>query len=638
MKKRTQKIVSMLAVAAMAVSLFAGCGGGNGAANNTANNNANTADTRQTQQEAPSTESTLPETQQTQQEAADPNSTPREETLYFAGQQWGTINDYNPLSANSNNSMAIVGNPAGSRTIMYETLFMMNPLDGKLYGLLGSEYAWNDDMTVCTVKMNPDAKWSDGTAVTADDVAYTYDTHVKYQTSGGVDNPNYIESITAVDPATVEIKCKVADGKAVNPLKIEDFLSATYILQKAYIQTVEERCGEDAEKMKTDRMDDAVYSGPYGPMVANDQKVVFVRNDSYWGQAASMWGKLPVPKYIAHVIYKDNAAGQVALAAGEVDVCQQFLTDVQNMWLQENLPISTWLDEAPYGLCVCMPSMFFNTEKPGLDRKEVRRAIAIAVDYEQIIASAMSGQSPTFEQYPRSVMAPVEGEQAMINWDDLADVAFTGNDVEGAKKLLDDAGIIDTDGDGIREIDGTNLSYKAECPEGWTDWNASMEIVAAAGKNIGIDIQTYFPDANTFYDDMTNRKFDICMWSSPGVQPSGSWARAMFYMSGTYAAIQQANWSGNFGGYTNERADEILAAIPTETHEAKLKEYYTELSRILLEDCPAVALMYRPQLFYAVNESVWTNYPAADDGRNIPPTDCTDGYGIAALYELSLVQ
>ena len=45
-----------------------------------------------------------------------------------------------------------------------------------------------------------------------------------------------------------------------------------------------------------------------------------------------------------------------------------------------------------------------------------------------------------------------------------------------------------------------------------------------------------------------------------------------------------------------------------------------------------------PELFYIVNESVWTGYPMKDDGSNIPPTDCTDGYGIAALYNLTLVE
>ena len=52
---------------------------------------------------------------------------------------------------------------------------------------------------------------------------------------------------------------------------------------------------------------------------------------------------------------------------------------------------------------------------------------------------------------------------------------------------------------------------------------------------------------------------------------------------------------------------------------------------------PSFSLMYRPEVFHAVNESVWTGYPEAGDGNNIPPMDCTDGYGIAALYNLELV-
>jgi peptide/nickel transport system substrate-binding protein len=63
-----------------------------------------------------------------------------------------------------------------------------------------------------------------------------------------------------------------------------------------------------------------------------------------------MWGKLPAPKYLAHTIYADNNAGFVALKAGEVDVSQQFNANVQDLWLKDNLPISTYLEEAPYGI------------------------------------------------------------------------------------------------------------------------------------------------------------------------------------------------------------------------------------------------------------------------------------------------
>ena len=89
---------------------------------------------------------------------------------------------------------------------------------------------------------------------------------------------------------------------------------------------------------------------------------------------------------------------------------------------------------------------------------------------------------------------------------------------------------------------------------------------------------------------------------------------------------------------SNERIDEILALIPITTDEEELKALYTEAVEIYLTDVPNFSLMYRPQFFHFVNESVWTNFPYDGDGTNIPPTDCTDGYGIAALYNLQLVE
>ncbi len=638
MRRNLHKLMSILCVSAMSLSMMTGCGGSTESAPPAETSApAEQASTEASKEEAPKEEATETATEAAAETPSDDGSTPRNETLYEAGQQWGTINDWNPMSPNSNNGLALSANES-ARELVYETLFMFNSLDGELYPLLGSEFSWDDGQTELTIKLNADAKWSDGTAFTATDVAYTYDTHVKYQSSVGADFSNYIDAIEAVDDATVVIKAKLGDnGKAVNPLKVKSFLNSVYMMQKAYLQTVEARNSENADSVKQDTMEDLVHTGPYQPYISNDQKAVLVRDDNYWGQAASMWGKLPVPKYIAHTIYKDNAAGQVALSQGEVDVCQQFITDVQNLWLEDGLPISTWLDDAPYGQCESIPSMFFNTEREGLDQKAVRRAIAMAVDYEQIIASAMSGQSPTFDEYPRSVVGPTDGERKYVDFDAIADLQWENADVDGANALLDEAGITDGDGDGIREYNGKNLSFKAECPTGWSDWNASMEIVAAAGKQIGIDIQTYFPEASSYYDDFTTCNFDICMWSAPGAGVMNPYSKAMFYFSEEYAKLA-SNWSGNFGHYMNDDAEAILEAIPTETDEAKLVEYYTELSRLLLDECPAVALMYRPALFYAVNETVWTNYPAADDGRNIPPTDCTDGYGIAALYELENVQ
>ncbi len=101
------------------------------------------------------------------------------ETLYFGGQQWGAVASFNPFHPTANNWAYTAHNNLGLlRTIVWESLFAYNLLDGKIYPLLGTEYSWSgQDLTV---KMNPDAKWSDGQPVTAEDVAFTFELAKKY--------------------------------------------------------------------------------------------------------------------------------------------------------------------------------------------------------------------------------------------------------------------------------------------------------------------------------------------------------------------------------------------------------------------------------------------------------------------------
>ena len=566
---------------------------------------------------------------------------PRNETLYFGGQQWGPINGWNPLSSNMNNAMANSAAPRGSRTIMFETLYMFNILDGELYPLLADgDYEWNDELTEMTVKINPAAKWNDGTPVTAEDVQATWDIGLEIKNGTYNSYSTYIESVEAVDGAVVIKTTLTDDGKPTNPLQVLNFLSGTYIVQKAWIDTVSERNGGDAAKIMEDPAEDVTFSGPYGPYYANDQMVAFVRNDEYWGQDESLWGKLPAPKYIGHGIYADNDATLVAFKEGQIDVDQQFIANVQNLWEEEDLPIATYMDEAPYGICVTMPTAWYNMETPALQNVAVRKAIAMAVDYDNIIENAMTNQSPSFSDVPRSVMNPTDGEQALYDHDAVADLQWAGKDIEGAKALLDEAGITDTDGDGYRELDGEKIELNACCPDGWADWQAAMQMVAEAGQAIGIDITTNYPTWDiyqTVFTKASQDEYDIFMWSPAGAEPASPWGRVRAFMSSEFVGMEN-NWSGNFGHYTNDRIDEIIAQIPLTTDEDELIALYTEATQIYLTEVPSFSLMYRPETFHAVNESVWTGYPEADDGDNIPPADCTDGYGIAALYNLELVE
>lgn len=566
---------------------------------------------------------------------------PREETLYFAGQQWGAVNSWNIVGTNQNNAMAIAGGAGGYRTTMFETLFMYNPLSGEKTGLLADAYEWNDDLTEMTVSLKDAAHWSDGTPVTAADVVATWDVGVLTNNGTGAGNKAYIASIEATGDKTFVIKTTLTeDGKPVNPLKIEDFICGTPIAQAAWIKTLCERNDNDPTKILNDAGEDVVWSGPYTKYYTDDQKVVLIRDDNYWGADESMWGKLPVPKYLAHVIYADNAAGELALKAGEVDVCQQFIGNIQNLWLKDDLPISTYYDEAPYGVCLTMPTAWYNMNIPVIsENPALRKAIAMATDYEAIIANAMTNQSPTFAEVPRSLMNPTDGEQALYDHEAVKDLQWAGNDIDGANKLLDEAGLLDSDGDGWREYNGEKITLNAVCPNGWSDWQAAMQIVAAAGDKIGVSIEPEYPEwdiMQTRFTDPSQTEYAIFMWSPDAAAPSMPWGRCNQFLSSQFVGLQN-NWSGNWGQYVNEEADKILAEIPLTTDHDELVKLYTELVKIYLTDVPSFALMYRPSVFHAVNESVWTNFPTGDDGRNIPPMDCTDGYGIAALYDLELV-
>jgi ABC-type dipeptide transport system, periplasmic component len=556
--------------------------------------------------------------------------TPREETLYFGTGQWGPVINNNPLSGNSNNSLCVEQSDM-ARVLVHETAYMFNMLDGKAHPLLADgDYSWNDDNTAITYKIKAAAKWSDGTPVTAHDAAYTFDTHVKYETNQGVDFGQYIESVTALDDQTVEVKAK-ADN--YNMLKVESYLPKVYILQKAYLEKLEEETGGVAEEMKNAEFWDAPHSGPYEMLFNSNQKIVLQRDDNYWGQDASMWGELPAPKYVAHNIFADNNAMGTAFEAGEIDVNQQYLAEIEKTWEEKGLPISTYIDEAPYQMAATMPSAVFNMNREGLDQKVIRQAIAYAVNYEQIISAAMTGQSPTFEQYPRSLFNPSEPQRALIRDEaKLAEYQWAGNDIERANKLLDDAGIVDTDGDGIREYNGKKLSFTAECPTGWSDWEAGLSIVSAAGKEIGIELETNYPEAAQWTENVQTGNFDITMdGTTTGI--SAPWSAAyniMYGFGGNFPEVM----SFNRGRFYNERVDELLALIPNETDDNKLKEYWEELNIIYLEEVPSFALMYRPAYFHEVSETVWTGFPTEGDGSNIPPQVCCSGYGIAALYNI----
>ncbi|KUK15289.1 MAG: Extracellular solute-binding protein family 5, partial [Petrotoga mobilis] len=414
---------------------------------------------------------------------------PREEAVYVAGFQWGPPTTDNPLAGGP---MTFVSDPR-QHIWIYETLFTWDALNGKYVPILGESYRWLDDLRL-EVKVNPKAYFHDGEPVTADDVVYSYKLGQKYPL--GLQIWEWLKDVYKIDNHTVIFEMKPDNP---NRLMVEDAIGATFILPEHIWSKVEAENNYDLTKIRQFRNENPVGSGPYKVFYESPETIILERVDNYWGNEALHGGKKPAAKYIVHPIFKSNDEGSLAFENGEVDVSQQFTPRIWEMWEKKGLPVGTWYDEIPYYVPSSMPSLWFNVNKYPLSLPEVRKAIAYSVNYARISELAMSNYSPKVQA---SLILPYGGEAKYFDENLVKQYGWEYNPKEAVRILEEDLGA--TKGrDGIYVLpDGTRLGpFTVECPYGWTDWNASLQIVAQSARAVGIDIQTSFPDAPIAYDN-----------------------------------------------------------------------------------------------------------------------------------------
>jgi peptide/nickel transport system substrate-binding protein len=295
------------------------------------------------------------------------------ETLFVAGFQWGPPKSFNPLAASPDWPTA-----GGQSQLIYESLLRFNLIDGSLQPGLGKELQQPDDQTL-RVPLQDGTKWSDGSDLTADDVAFTFGlgktASVNFSTVW-----EYVDSITAVDPRTVEFKLKT---KPYNPGFVKNFISSVLIVPKAVFGKI------SPDKIPAETNLKPIGSGPFLLDKYDQTQVNLKRNDNYWGKTA--FGTPPMTT-INHPIFKSNNDGDLKLESGEIDASQQFTAQIWKMW-EAGKPVGTWMKKKPYHLPGNLPLLIFNLNKKGLDNLKVRQAIAYSINYPNIATTAMSDYS-----------------------------------------------------------------------------------------------------------------------------------------------------------------------------------------------------------------------------------------------------
>lgn len=570
---------------------------------------------------------------------------PRSKSLYLAGSQWGDPSTFNPLAESWQAAW-----PVGDRfNLMYEPLISYNALTGQVEPGLGTLVSKDNDSIV--IDLNPAAKWSDGKPVTSADVKFIYEigkTQKGAPTSFALDFISEIKvSLVDVNGAKAERLAFLVDKKGRNnPLVILDILQAIRIVPAHVFQPMIDSLKTLAEvqKMKCDSA--PVVSGPYNLKTYSNEKIVIERRDDYWGNAVHHGGKLPVPQYIIHPIYKSNDHFAIALQKGDIDASQTF---IPRIWLKKKDGVATWYDKAPYFVPGAMPMLIINTTKEPLNDKAFRRAMAAATNYNDVKELAVSGYSPDLQ--PGLIM-PTSLEGKYFNAED-AKTYGVGYGLEAAKKMLADAGY-----KSVYKADGTldHMTNKAgkkmptlyvKSPAGWSDWEASVTIAVKGMRDAGIDIREGFVDAGLYWPALPSGDFDLIMHKpASSVTPSLPWSRFDAVMSArNWAPIGGDNkMNENQGRYNNPKSkdynakvDSLLRAIPTMTDTVALAQAYRELNIIFMQDQPALPLCYLPEQFYEFSELHWTNWPS-DKTPYAPPLLPWVSASTKALWELQLAK
>ena len=548
---------------------------------------------------------------------------PRNETLYVGGFEWAPPTSFNPLDRNPNFPTD------GKVRIMYESLLAYNQLTGKLDPMLADSYITTDSSI--TVHLDTRAKWNNGEKVTPDDVIYTFRIDSILPTAHH-DNWKYIKTIT--DDGNNNITFHLPAKR--NPLMALDAIAETSILPKSVFEPLikSARSGKTYNmevifKFKNDSL--PVASGPYTLKTYAPDKIVLERSENYWGISRHN-GKKPAPKYIIHPIYDNNDNFNNAMVRGNLDISSIYLPRI---WEKSKDNIRAWSREEPYQLPANITVLVVATQKEPFNNVNFRRALAHAINFEKIKVRAVSNYTPTIQP---GLILPFGAEKAYYNKEDAELYGYSYN-TSKAREILASAGYSwNAEGKLLDKKKKPIRTISIECPQGWTDWNEAINVIAESFAEIGIEAVPKFVDYGTWNMDLRLGTFDLSMRTPPTEHSVASpWNRFNHLMSlNAYKPAGEEAFS-NQGRFQDIKINALLNMIPTITDEKELKQAYRELNKRFMQALPVLPVMYRPATYYNFSTKHWTNFPTAETPY-APPDNLVVTTGVSALWEIKPVE
>jgi peptide/nickel transport system substrate-binding protein len=538
-----------------------------------------------------------------------PTSYPRNQTLYTTGTMWyppGNFNPYNNL------------NTTGTIGLLYEPLYLYNPLTDKFTPWLAQSGSWTGS-NVYTLTLRQGIKWSDGTPLTADDVIYTVGL-AKLPSVLDYGLWTYLQSATKVDQYTVRFTFSTPEYQ-----QWSNWLYTRPILPSSNWGT------RDATSVLFANQT-PVGSGPYTLLTYNAQEVVWQKNDSWWGK--SILGLDVKPEYVIDLADLSNNVTLGQMLAGGIDLSNNFLPGVASIVTglagQGGYNITTYYPKPPYMLAANTAWLVPNVTKKPTNDPVFRRALAESINVSQIVTNVFTnivmaanptGLLPTWSKYIDKSVVGAYG--------------FTYNPTD-AKKLLTNAGYkMGSDGY-FRNKDGSPINLSLIVPNGWTDWMAAIQSIAQSAKKAGIRITPGFPSQTDRLSKMnaTPPTFDLTIANDAAISNT-PWTYYYWIFHTPFVAN-----TGNYAHYKNATAWSLVQKLNTtpSSNVSAMKAIISQLEKIQLQDLPVIPLWYNGAWSQA-NNTVWTNWPSsAAASLHVPPVTWNGYWNMGAVLMLTTLK
>lgn len=491
------------------------------------------------------------------------------------------------VHANSANSFQENFNPysptanIGIKGMVYEPLIAYSPMNpGEGTPWLAESMEFNADGTVVTLKLREGVTWSDGEAFDADDVVFTFEMMRDEPAVNTGALP--IVSAVAKDELTVEVTF------ATPVFALEPTIGNVITVPEHVFSTE-----SPTEFLNTD----PIGTGPFTLGEFSGQLYTFVKNDAYWNADEI---KVEEVRYPASTTQTFNTS----LQNGEFDWSGGFVANIDEIFVSKD-PEHNHYWYPGEGLV----NLLVNHQTKPFDDVDLRQAISLAVDREQLSTTAMQGYTPP--AHPTGL--PLPAFESFMD-PEYADAEFERN-VDDANALLDQAGYA-KGSDGIRVgPDGQRLSWDLTVPSDYVDWVSISKLLQEQLAEVGIEVKPQGVSFQSWVDARAAGTYSLTITGAT----AGSSPYFMYksFMSSEYEQPAGTNVIANYNRWSDPETDAFLAEYAATSDQEARQEAIAGLEQIMVDELPVIPLLQSPNWFQYRTEN-WEGWPTEDDPYALP--------------------